>query len=129
MIIDVVFVKESMAYEMRISDWSSDVCTADLDQGGAARRQKKRKRRAVRRQSDRPRRERCAGAARAGQACLAPVAPGHCKISPRHACRAGARRRRSEERLVGRACLRTCRFRWTPYPLQTTNIMCRHAKE
>src|SRR3546814_9490662 len=26
------FVKQKTAYEMRISDWSSDVCSSDLDQ-------------------------------------------------------------------------------------------------
>src|SRR3546814_2396371 len=30
------FFKQKTAYEMRISDWSSDVCSSDLDgQGGA----------------------------------------------------------------------------------------------
>src|SRR3546814_1796075 len=27
----VVFIKQKTAYEMRISDWSSDVCSSDLD--------------------------------------------------------------------------------------------------
>src|SRR3546814_10718400 len=27
---DVLFVKQKTAYEMRISDWSSDVCSSDL---------------------------------------------------------------------------------------------------
>src|SRR3546814_18417661 len=27
----------------------------------------------------------------------------------------GARRRRSEERRVGKACVSTCRYRWSPY--------------
>src|SRR3546814_11040329 len=31
MIVFVVFVKQKTAYEMRISDWSSDVCSSDLD--------------------------------------------------------------------------------------------------
>src|SRR3546814_10251141 len=29
------FFKQKTAYEMRISDWSSDVCSADLDGGDA----------------------------------------------------------------------------------------------
>src|SRR3546814_3612152 len=29
----VVFVKQKTAYEMRISDWSSDVCSSDLNVG------------------------------------------------------------------------------------------------
>src|SRR3546814_3817353 len=28
-----VFVKQKTAYDMRISDWSSDVCSSDLDSG------------------------------------------------------------------------------------------------
>src|SRR3546814_20186376 len=31
-----VFVKQKTAYEMRISDWSSDVCSSDLLAGNAA---------------------------------------------------------------------------------------------
>src|SRR3546814_10320991 len=30
------FFKQKTAYEMRISDWSSDVCSSDLDQADAA---------------------------------------------------------------------------------------------
>src|SRR3546814_11093032 len=30
MVIDVVVFKQKTAYEMRISDWSSDVCSSDL---------------------------------------------------------------------------------------------------
>src|SRR3546814_7016608 len=37
-IVEVVFLfKQKTAYEMRISDWSSDVCSSDLvERGGAA---------------------------------------------------------------------------------------------
>src|SRR3546814_19890677 len=36
---DFFFFKQKTAYEMRISDWSSDVCSSDLARGqGAARR-------------------------------------------------------------------------------------------
>src|SRR3546814_2010563 len=31
------FFKQKTAYEMRISDWSSDVCSSDLGVGGAAK--------------------------------------------------------------------------------------------
>src|SRR3546814_9930783 len=31
----VFFFKQKTAYEMRISDWSSDVCSSDLVSGGA----------------------------------------------------------------------------------------------
>src|SRR3546814_6974945 len=37
------FFKQKTAYEMRISDWSSDVCSSDLgDTGGAIARRKRR---------------------------------------------------------------------------------------
>src|SRR3546814_10229670 len=32
----IVFFKQKTAYEMRISDWSSDVCSSDLGSAGAA---------------------------------------------------------------------------------------------
>src|SRR3546814_1035723 len=35
------FFKQKTAYEMSISDWSSDVCSSDLIGGGRHRRQKK----------------------------------------------------------------------------------------
>src|SRR3546814_1613432 len=31
------FFKQKTAYEMRISDWSSDVCSSDLPRGGRGR--------------------------------------------------------------------------------------------
>src|SRR3546814_5449716 len=33
------FFKQKTAYEMRISDWSSDVCSSDLDPGAADQHQ------------------------------------------------------------------------------------------
>src|SRR3546814_15820342 len=33
MCFDMFFFKQKTAYEMRISDWSSDVCSSDLDKG------------------------------------------------------------------------------------------------
>src|SRR3546814_10698894 len=32
-VVSVVFFKQKTAYEMRISDWSSDVCSSDLYNG------------------------------------------------------------------------------------------------
>src|SRR3546814_5363597 len=31
MCVDIVFFKQKTAYEVRISDWSSDVCSSDLE--------------------------------------------------------------------------------------------------
>src|SRR3546814_2437938 len=83
------FFKQKTAYEMRISDWSSDVCSSDL----AACRQ---------------------GARRAG------VQAGRCANRARWVrgaahLRQDRRRRRSEERRVGKECVSTCRSRWSPY--------------
>src|SRR3546814_6309488 len=36
MCLSVLFVKQKTAYEMRISDWSSDVCSSDLPGPGVA---------------------------------------------------------------------------------------------
>src|SRR3546814_5777485 len=35
MLLDVFFFKQQTAYEVRISDWSSDVCSSDLSMLGA----------------------------------------------------------------------------------------------
>src|SRR3546814_4496301 len=35
-IVDLVFFKQKTAYEVRISDWSSDVCSSDLGSCGTA---------------------------------------------------------------------------------------------
>src|SRR3546814_10475728 len=83
------FFKQKTAYEMRISDWSSDVCSSDLS-------------RWFRRLGDhhpgRHLRDR------------RPAVPrGHHR-------RAGAlAEERSEERRVGKECVSTCRSRWSPY--------------
>src|SRR3546814_1066750 len=41
MIYFVFFFKQKTAYEMRISDWSSDVCSSDLWKGGEIARSEK----------------------------------------------------------------------------------------
>src|SRR3546814_3401913 len=98
------FFKQKTAYEMRISDWSSDVCSSDLLRAGAA----------------------IAGAAAGGWlrqhgGILArPVAGGAQPAGGGGAAgqvddgifRSGSR---SEERRVGKECVSTCRSRWSPY--------------
>src|SRR3546814_1500122 len=99
------FFKQKTAYEMRISDWSSDVCSSDLLGLGAYQVGK--------------------GQHRA-QGSLA-VLPAHGQ--ERHAHLPPSLRRRSvidapddrllpgrsEERRVGKECVSTCRSRWSPY--------------
>src|SRR3546814_2187194 len=84
--------KQKAAYEMRISDWSSDVCSSDLRQAGAGIRLRHRPR---------------AGAA--------PLAEGHRRPDRGLLTRKSPpRTNRSEERRVGKACVSTCRSRWSP---------------
>src|SRR3546814_1832471 len=87
------FFKQKTAYEMRISDWSSDVCSSDLRTGGGA---------PVRGKILRA----CEG-----------VRPGGAGDGRAAAARYQGRRRdrRSEERRVGKECVSTCRSRWSPY--------------
>src|SRR3546814_9672230 len=89
------FFKQKTAYEMRISDWSSDVCSSDL----AAE---------ARRGVGDLRRVRGVEAAAEIDRRLKDNTP----LSPDESDRFA---RRSEERRVGKECVSTCRSRWSPY--------------
>src|SRR3546814_4480147 len=85
--------KQKTAYEMRISDWSSDVCSSDLltapPNGDPA---------------SSPLVEACGlGVRLGGRDVLRGV-----DLTLR-------RGERSEERRVGKECVSTCRSRWSPY--------------
>src|SRR3546814_3098308 len=85
------FFKQKTAYEMRISDWSSDVCSSDLWCGSG--------------------RSSWAGGGRPGVFT-------HCKNSGgkhEHPTQKPIPLMRSEERRVGKECVSTCRSRWSPY--------------
>src|SRR3546814_2940403 len=98
MLIVLVFVfKQKTAYEVRISDWSSDVCSSDLhapDQVGTG----------------------------LGQAGGRPAAEGVADEDGGLAQHLLAHRggvgdvvaERSAQRRVGKECVSTCRSRWTP---------------
>src|SRR3546814_2830658 len=79
------FFKQKTAYEMRIGDWSSDVCSSDL-----------------RRLPFRSWRLAC---------CWLNAAT---RRRERYFAR-GSMPMRSEERRVGKECVSTCRSRWSPY--------------
>src|SRR3546814_1280683 len=82
------FFKQKTAYEMRISDWSSDVCSSDLMRSGSTSS------RAVSRST-------------AARMSCSPYHPNSIpcpSLLPR-----------SEERRVGKECVSTCRSRWSPY--------------
>src|SRR3546814_15174131 len=103
--------KRNTAYELRISDWSSDVCSSDLTRDPARAR------------GPRP-------------LPLQRHFPRHIRFRPSHAERTRRqhseplpvalrrpvrppfsyrRRARSEERRVGKECVSTCSYRWSTY--------------
>src|SRR3546814_12392149 len=91
---------------MRISDWSSDVCSSDLQQlpSRAGERQITE---LVEHDQVEPRQLR-----RQGPAFADPGLPFEAchQIRPAERCEG-----RSEERRVGKECVSTCRSRWSPY--------------
>src|SRR3546814_16033662 len=98
---------------MRISDWSSDVCSSDLPFGliGIVRQDQQRGNPAEKRP----------GGVREGafshgpappDALLGPICYGTPPSDPNTPI---PDRKRSEERRVGKACLITCRSRWSTY--------------
>src|SRR3546814_10863466 len=86
------FFKQKTAYEMRISDWSSDVCSSDLavpmilvpDHDADI------------------------------EQCAAPLLTED-RLGLRAVRAEDAFSGRSEERRVGKECVSTCRSRWSPY--------------
>src|SRR3546814_2748767 len=83
------FFKQKTAYEMRISDWSSDVCSSDLLPYRLATPQPF-----------------------IPYLSRLPYARRNCARTRRAS---GPNRLRSEERRVGKECVSTCRSRWSPY--------------
>src|SRR3546814_9205153 len=82
------FFKQKTAYEMRISDWSSDVCSSDLQWE----------------------------ALRALLAAVQHTDPAVAQILQQAVPQPGpSLTTRSEERRVGKECVSTCRSRWSPY--------------
>src|SRR3546814_6476876 len=90
------FFKQKTAYEMRISDWSSDVCSSDLLDGIWTNREATGLREV-------PRRLLVLGAGPVGVEMAQAIR------------RLGSEVARSEERRVGKECVSTCRSRWSPY--------------
>src|SRR3546814_12561705 len=99
---------------MRISDWSSDVCSSDLahhSRGRPHRGAGDAGRRALQRLADLARHDGQPLAALALTVAVLPRAKG-VLLSLIWALRAPGR---SEERRVGKECVSTCRSRWVPY--------------
>src|SRR3546814_7209768 len=83
------FFKQKTAYEMRISDWSSDVCSSDLLVGPDLDRT-------------------------LAQGFERRVDRSHVRVVGADVVQPGPDER-SEERRVGKECVSTCRSRWSPY--------------
>src|SRR3546814_8903900 len=82
------FFKQKTAYEMRISDWSSDVCSSDLHNTPPTN---------------------------SAVAALRRWALPRLAETTRLSSNSVSTRCRSEERRVGKECVSTCRSRWSPY--------------
>src|SRR3546814_1227014 len=107
----VFFFKQKTAYEMRISDWSSDVCSSDLEARILADEEFARAWGDLgpvygRQWVNWPRYE------PAGDGLFRRAEAGHNQIA---ALIDSLRNNRSEERRVGKECVSTCRSRWSPY--------------
>src|SRR3546814_15147483 len=92
----VFFFKQKTAYDMRISDWSSDVCSSDLRLLHISTAK-----------SDRPFVH--VDCASLPAELIESELFGHEKGAFTNA------QGRSEERRVGKECVSTCRSRWSPY--------------
>src|SRR3546814_3660522 len=90
------FFKQKTAYEMRISDWSSDVCSSDLPRAERSWNTESGKK---------PTSHRRRRFQRASSFLL----------TLRRAQGEDSQTDRSEERRVGKECVSTCRSRWSPY--------------
>src|SRR3546814_1992960 len=112
---------------MRISDWSSDVCSSDLNACGNLQNLLKPSR-SDRMQGARSGRFRhpasralhthaCCGAGTAVYMRVHEDSEHRATMYRTYECRGrmDAQERRSEERRVGKECVSTCRSRWSPY--------------
>src|SRR3546814_10375149 len=90
LVIYFFFFKQKTAYEMRISDWNSDVCSSDLLLADVG--------------------------AKMTSASSVMVNSSRLRIDTSTILvHRFMRQRRSEERRVGKECVSTCRSRWSPY--------------
>src|SRR3546814_9969710 len=94
-----VFFKQKTAYEMRISDWSSDVCSSDLKSRYTHPKYNEPGLKSVIIGYDRKKLGNDVGR----------TIHDHSQGESHH------RNARSEERRVGKECVSTCRSRWSPY--------------
>src|SRR3546814_3604760 len=92
----IFFFKQKTAYEMRISDWSSDVCSSDLQKADWINASW------LHHRFD-------------GRPAIARQRVAEIAMRVPQAIERGGGGERSEERRVGKECVSTCRSRWSPY--------------
>src|SRR3546814_17028251 len=99
---------------MRISDWSSDVCSSDLHHlGKPGFRRQHELRMVAQKAAQQVVQHRIIEHWRDTEAELSDAVPAHIPGRTAHAVDA-----RSEERSVGKACVSPCRSRWSTYHLK-----------
>src|SRR3546814_11948138 len=94
------FFKQKTAYEMRISDWSSDVCSSDLPDQDLEENQKV-----------------AVSSSETGQSAIDAIDPNPVigqESDVNDQAESAPLSDRSEERRVGKECVSTCRSRWSP---------------
>src|SRR3546814_12796521 len=101
--------KQMTAYELRISDWSSDLCSSDLVEAGSIYYHFDSKDAILDEVLDRGVRDIYLGVSATVSKCEAAGSD----FRPRFA--AAVTTHRSEESRVGKECVSTCRSRWAPY--------------
>src|SRR3546814_3144217 len=104
------FFKHKTAYEMRISDWSSDVCSSDLGEHDDVVAHAVVPRVGQVQDTHRTQVRVLDAAHQFGAALLAVQGHRHGALEQRH-----AHDTRSEERRVGKECVSTCRSGWSAY--------------
>src|SRR3546814_1817031 len=101
-VFSVFFFKQRTAYEMRISDWSSDVCSSDLRQKACQIFHRLSPVEPPLPQTSTP--------------IMSGVRPRLVNVLISFLTGAAiSPKLRSEERRVGKECVSTCRSRWSPY--------------
>src|SRR3546814_2926395 len=112
------FVKQKTAYERRISDWSSDVCSSDLESIRLANAQQKTVERVAQLKQDmEATKELHRLSALQGKLLDADGTTVLMDYFAEYGISTPAtvNVNRSEERRVGKECVSTCRSRWSPY--------------
>src|SRR3546814_7723371 len=104
----VFFFKQKTAYEMRISDWSSDVCSSDLQGGRPGNISMTRK--------QLPHIALLGTGGTIASTAQATTAMADYTVTEGiDSLLTAVPEIRSEERRVGTECVSTCRSRWSPY--------------